>query len=69
MSRGVEALKRAEREAAARLTAALEADPYDPARYKKALLEWQSARIALRSQGIRVPDAKQLTRADRPKVT
>jgi hypothetical protein len=57
MHRGLEALKRAEKEAAERVATAMKAEPYDPARYKKALMEWQSARIALRSHGIRVRDA------------
>ena len=54
--RQIEAMKRDEKEAGARVLAAAQADPFDPARHKKALLEWQSARIALRSLGIRVPD-------------
>jgi hypothetical protein len=50
----IEELKRAEKEASARVLAASQAEPYDPARYKKALIEWQSARVALLSLGIRV---------------
>jgi hypothetical protein len=53
----IEALKRAEKEAAARVQTASKAEPYDPARYKKALMEWQSARVALRSMGINVREA------------
>ena len=57
MHRGqIEALKRAEKEAAARVFAASKAEPYDPVRYKSAMLEWQSARVALRSVGVRVPE-------------
>jgi hypothetical protein len=57
MHRGrIEELKRAEKEAAIRLLDASKAEPYDPARYKKAQIEWQSARIALLSAGVRVRD-------------
>jgi hypothetical protein len=55
MHRGrIEELKRAEKEAAQRVLDATRAEPYDPARYKKAQIEWQSARIALLSAGGRV---------------
>jgi hypothetical protein len=55
MHRGrIEELKRAEKEAATRVLDASRAEPYDPARYKKAMIEWQSARIALLSAGVRV---------------
>ena len=55
MHRGrIEELKRAEKEAAVRVLDASRAEPYDPARYKKAQIEWQSARIALLSAGVRV---------------
>lgn len=55
MHRGrIEELKRAEKEAAIRVLDAAKAEPYDPARYKKAQIEWQSARIALLSAGVRV---------------
>ena len=57
MHRGqIESLKRAEKEAAARVLAASKVEPYDPVRYKSAMLEWQSARVALRSVGVRLPD-------------
>jgi hypothetical protein len=57
MHRGrIEELKRAEKEAAIRVLDAVKAEPYDPARYKKAQIEWQSARIALLSAGIRARD-------------
>jgi len=56
MHRGrIEELKRAEKEAADRVHAATKADPYDPARYHRALVEWKSARLALRSLGVAVP--------------
>ena len=56
MHRGrIEELKRAEKEAAQRVHAASKADPYDPARYHRALVEWKSARLALRSLGVAVP--------------
>ena len=51
--RHVEELKRAEREAAARAQAAAKEEPFDTARYKRAFMEWQSARIALLSAGVR----------------
>lgn len=55
MHRGrIEELKRAEKASAARVLEATRAEPYDPARYKKAHIEWQSARIALLSVGVRV---------------
>jgi hypothetical protein len=55
MHRGrIEELKRAEKEAAQRVLDAARAEPYDPSRYKKAQIEWQSARIALLSAGVRV---------------
>lgn len=55
MHRGrIEELKRAEKEAAIRVLDAAKAEPYDQARYKKAQIEWQSARIALLSAGVRV---------------
>ena len=58
MHRGrIEELKRAEKEAASRMLEATNAEPYDPARYKRAQIEWQSARIALLSAGVRVPPA------------
>jgi hypothetical protein len=57
MHRGqIEAMKRAEREAAARVQAAAEAEPFDPVRHRAAMLEWQSARVALRSIGIKPRD-------------
>jgi len=56
MHRGrIEELKRAEKEAAERVHAASKTDPYDPARYHRALVEWKSARLALRSLGVAVP--------------
>lgn len=56
MHRGrIEELKRAEKEAAQRVHEASKADPYDPARYHRALVEWKSARLALRSLGVAVP--------------
>ncbi|HEV8124612.1 MAG TPA: hypothetical protein VGP80_10230 [Gemmatimonadales bacterium] len=56
MHRGrIEELKRAEKEAAERVHAAAKVDPYDPARYHRALVEWKSARLALRSLGVAVP--------------
>ena len=56
MHRGrIEELKRAEKEAATRVHAASKAEPYDPARYHRALVEWKSARLALRSLGVAVP--------------
>ena len=65
MHRGrIEEMKRAEKAAAARVLEASEAVPYDPARYKNAQIEWQSARIALLSAGVRVrafPSARQPT--------
>lgn len=50
----IEELKRAEREAAERVQAATHAEPYDPAKYHRALVEWKSARLALRSLGVRL---------------
>ncbi len=50
----IEALKRAEREAAERVLEASRAEPFDATRHRSAVLEWQSARIALRSVGIEV---------------
>jgi hypothetical protein len=56
MHRGrIEELKRAEKEAAERVHAAMQTEPYDPARYHRALVEWKSARLALRSLGVAVP--------------
>ncbi len=56
MHRGrIEELKRAEKEAAERVHVASKTDPYDPARYHRALVEWKSARLALRSLGVAVP--------------
>ena len=56
MHRGrIEELKRAEKEAAERVHAASKTDPYDPARYHRALVEWKSARLALRSLRVAVP--------------
>jgi hypothetical protein len=55
MHRGrIEELKRAEKEAAQRVLEASRAEPYDPVQYKRAHIEWQSARIALLSVGVRV---------------
>jgi hypothetical protein len=71
MHRGrIEELKRAEKEAAERVHAAMQAEPYDPARYHRALVEWKSARLALRSLGVAVP--KMVPSSDpteRPKKT
>ena len=60
---GIEELKRAEKEAAIRVLDASRAEPYDPARYKMAQIEWQSARIALLSAGVRV---RELPTASQP---
>ena len=55
MHRGrIEGLKREEKAAAVWVLEASRAVPYDPAQYKRAHIEWQSARIALLSAGVRV---------------
>jgi hypothetical protein len=70
--RRIEELKRAEKEASARVLEASQAEPFDPARYKKAHIEWQSARIALLSAGVQVralPTPRPTTpRRSRPKA-
>jgi hypothetical protein len=51
----VEELKRAERVAIERVFSAKNATPYDASKYHRALVEWKSARLALRSLGIAIP--------------
>ncbi len=71
MHRGrIEELKRAEKEAAERVHAAAKAEPHDPARYHRALVEWKSARLALRSLGVSVPKmVPSSDSAERPRKT
>ncbi|MEO8295003.1 MAG: hypothetical protein ABI613_05750 [Gemmatimonadota bacterium] len=56
MNRGqIQELKRSERAAFERVHAMARAEPYDETRYHRALIEWKSARLALRSLGIAIP--------------
>lgn len=50
----VEELKRREREAYDRVQSLAELNPPDLTRYRRALVEWKSARLALRSAGVTV---------------